>query len=117
MATVTAPSMTAAEFYEFVHRPENRDRILELERGEIVEMSRPGKRLGLVCANVARILGNYSASTKTGYVCSNDTGVIVERGRLPIRIKLSCNVARVAMSDQPQIAPINADSKRTCKSA
>jgi Uma2 family endonuclease len=42
-------------------------------------MSRPGKRHGLVCANVVRILGMYAAQRKKGYVCSNDTGVIVDR--------------------------------------
>ncbi len=79
MATVATPLMTAAEFYDFVHRPENRDRIFELEQGEVVEMSMPGKRHGLVCANVSGILRNFAIATKKGYVCSNDTGVIVER--------------------------------------
>jgi Uma2 family endonuclease len=53
--------------------------VFELERGEIVEMSRPGKRHGLVCGNVARILGNFASLRKKGYPCSNDTGMIVER--------------------------------------
>lgn len=82
---VAAQQMTAAEFFEFVHRPENRDRVFELEAGEVVEMSRPGKKHGLVCANVTRILGNYSATVKQGYVCSNDTGVIVERNPDTVR--------------------------------
>src|SRR5262249_51528886 len=47
--------------------------------GEIVEMSRPGKQHGLVCGNVARILGNYAVATKRGYVCTNDTGIVVAR--------------------------------------
>ena len=79
MATVATKLITAAEFYEFVHRPENRDRRFELERGEIVEMSRPGKKHGLVCANGVRMLGNFAAGRKKGCVCSNDTGVVVER--------------------------------------
>ena len=55
MATVASDLMTAEQFYEFVHRPENRDRIFELEDGEIVEMSRPGKKhgLGAICANAS----------------------------------------------------------------
>lgn len=85
MATVATPPMTAVEFFDFVHRPENRDRVFELEAGEIVEMSRPGKKHGLVCANVARILGNYAAASKKGYVCSNDTGVVVERNPDTVR--------------------------------
>src|SRR5688572_2138779 len=79
MATVVSKPITAEEFYQFTHRSENRDRIFELERGEIVEMSRPGKKHGMICANVARLLGNYAAGRKKGYVCSNDTGVVVER--------------------------------------
>lgn len=42
-------------------------------------MSRPGKRHGLVCANVAGILRNNAIAVKKVYVCSNDTGVVVER--------------------------------------
>ena len=79
MATGATPLMTADEFYAFSHLPENEDRILELQRGEVVEMSRPGKRHGLVCGNVSRILGNYAMARKKGYVCSNDTGMLVDR--------------------------------------
>jgi len=79
MATAATKLITADEFYEWANRAENRDRLFELERGEIVEMSRPGKRHGLICANVVRILGNYVVQRKKGYVCSNDTGVVVER--------------------------------------
>jgi Uma2 family endonuclease len=85
MATVQTKLLTAEEFYEWANRPENRDKYCELERGEIVEMSRPGKRHGLVCANVAGILRNYVVQRKKGYVCSNDTGVIVERGPDTVR--------------------------------
>lgn len=79
MASVAEKLLTAEEFYHFSHLPENDDRLLELERGEVVEMSRPGKRHGLVCNNVGGILRNYAIAKKKGYVCSNDTGVVVER--------------------------------------
>jgi Uma2 family endonuclease len=79
MATVASRLMTAEAFYDFVHRPENRDKVLELERGEIVEMPRPGKRHGVVCGNSTGILRNFAIARKKGYVCSNDTGVVVER--------------------------------------
>lgn len=79
MSTVAARKMTADEFFDFVHRPENRDRVLELERGEVVEMSRPGKLHGLVCANIAFVLGFFARTRKRGYPCSNDTGVVVEQ--------------------------------------
>src|SRR4051794_6766085 len=83
--TVQTRLLTAEEFYEWANRPENRDRICELERGKIVEVPLPGKLHGLVCANVVGILGNYAASRKQGYACSNNTGVIVERNPDTVR--------------------------------
>lgn len=41
MATVASNLMTAEEFFEHAHRPEDRDRVLELERGQVIELSRP----------------------------------------------------------------------------
>ncbi|HYT91203.1 MAG TPA: Uma2 family endonuclease [Gemmataceae bacterium] len=77
--------MSAEEFYEWGNRPENRDRFCELERGQIIDVPRPGKRHGFVCANVAGILGNFAVTRKKGYVCSNGTGVIVERNPDTVR--------------------------------
>ena len=79
----TAPTtrqMTAEEFYDFCHRPENRDRLFELDRGEVVEMSRPGVQHGVVCINAGFILTLYARQRRKGYVCGNDTGIIWERG-------------------------------------
>jgi hypothetical protein len=45
--------LTAEEFYDWAHRPENAGKSYELERGEVVEVSRPGELHGVVCANVA----------------------------------------------------------------
>jgi Uma2 family endonuclease len=79
MATVTTQRMTAEEFFEWCHRPENRDRHFELERGEVVEMGRPGERHGVVCSNVNWVLAMYVRQRGKGYVCSNDAGIIWER--------------------------------------
>jgi Uma2 family endonuclease len=79
MASVATKSMTAEEFFEWSHRPENRDRHFELEEGEIVEMSLPGERHGVVCGNASWILGGFTRQRKKGYVCANDTGLILER--------------------------------------
>src|SRR4051812_16925676 len=79
MATAPTKLMTVDEFWDFVHRPENRDRHFELVRGEVVEMSLPGKLHGFVCANVAFLLMLFARERKKDYVCSNDTGLIVER--------------------------------------
>ncbi len=85
MATVGTQLMTAEQFYDFTHRPENEGKFFELEQGEVVEMSRPGKRHGLICANLAGILRNYAVQRKKGYVCSNDTGVVVQRNPDSVR--------------------------------
>ncbi len=78
MSIAATKGLTVQEFLEFVHRPENRDRFFELERGEIIEMPPPTKFHGFVCGNIGRVLGVYSVNRARGYVCSNDSGVIVE---------------------------------------
>jgi Uma2 family endonuclease len=85
MATVTAKLMTADEFYDWVHRPENQDRFFELERGEVVEMPPPGKPHGFVCGNASRMLGVFASQRKRGYTCTNDAGLIVEEGPDTVR--------------------------------
>lgn len=85
MSTTATKPLTAEQFFEWVQRPENRDRRFELVAGEIVEMSRPGERHGVVCGNVTGILWNYTRKQKQGYVCPNDTGLILERGPDTVR--------------------------------
>jgi Uma2 family endonuclease len=80
MSTGTAAKLlTADEFYDFVHQPENADRWFELVRGEVIELPPPRKPHGFVCSNIARILGNYTFERGKGYATSNDSGVILER--------------------------------------
>ena len=76
--TATRP-MTAEEFCDWVQRPENAGRHFELVRGEVMEMSRPGERHGVICGNVAFVLGLYTRQQRKGYVLSNDSGVLLER--------------------------------------
>jgi Uma2 family endonuclease len=78
MATAPTKLMTVNEFWDFVHRPENRDRRFDVVRGEIVEMSRPGRLHGVVCCAVAAFLFLFARQRKKGYVCRNDTGLVVE---------------------------------------
>lgn len=83
-AVATAPTlatrrMTASEFFDWVHRPENRNRFFELDGGEVVEMPPPGKHHGFVCGNVAWVLGDFARKRRKGYVCTNDAGVLVEQ--------------------------------------
>lgn len=85
MATVAHKLMTAEEFYDFVNHPDNRDRIFNLVRGEAVEMTKPGKFHGFVCGNIAFVLGLFARQRKRGYVCTNDTGLVVERNPDTVR--------------------------------
>ncbi len=79
MATVLSKLMTAEEFYDFVHRPENRDKQFELEEGEVVKVSRAGDRHGTVCGLTAYILIAYTLAVKKGHVTTNDTGIVLQR--------------------------------------
>ena len=79
MATASTNLMTADEFFDFVHRPENADRHFELEEGEIVEMPNPGQRHGAICGNLAFMFGLYIRQVKRGLVVANDSGLILER--------------------------------------
>jgi Uma2 family endonuclease len=80
MSTATATKLlTAEEFYDFVHLPENADRWFELVRGEVIELPPPRKPHGFVCTKVASALDRYVTERGMGYVTSNDSGVILER--------------------------------------
>ena len=79
MESTTIHLITAEEFYDFCQKPENQDKVLELERGEVVELNRPNIRHGVVCSNAAWLLGNYVRERNKGYVVCNDAGLVVER--------------------------------------
>ena len=85
MSSITEQLLTAEEFLEWTLREENRDRFFELVRGEVVEMPPPGIFHGFICANLARILGNYTVAQGRGYVCGNDAGLILERNPDTVR--------------------------------
>jgi Uma2 family endonuclease len=71
--------MTAEEFCDWVHQPEQEARWFELVRGEVIELPSPTKPHGVVCLNVGRILGNFTFERGRGYLTCNDSGVILER--------------------------------------
>jgi Uma2 family endonuclease len=75
----TTRQMTADEFFDFVHRPENAGKWFELDHGKVIEMPSPGERHGLVCSNVNLLLGLYVRQRRKGYVVCNDTGVLLDR--------------------------------------
>lgn len=77
--TVAAPKklMTVDEYWEFVNRPENDNKFLELRRGEVIELSRPTTTHGIVTSLVATELNLYTRVVRKGYVTSNDAGVVL----------------------------------------
>ena len=58
---------------------EKGDKTFELERGEIVEMPSPGELHGVVCFLIVHLLGKYLFQRLRGYLCTNDTGLLVAR--------------------------------------
>lgn len=85
MATVETDLMTAEEFWAWANSPGNQDKLFELESGEVVEMPSPSELHGVICFLIARILGNYLFQRGKGYLCSNDTGLLVARGPDTVR--------------------------------
>jgi Uma2 family endonuclease len=69
--------MTVDEFWEFVNRPENADRLFELRHGQVIELSRPKTPHGIVTSNVTTDLTNYARRVRKGFVTSNDAGVVL----------------------------------------
>jgi Uma2 family endonuclease len=57
----------------------------ELVRGRIVMMNMPGSRHGLICNRIGAYLLNFVEEHDLGYVLSNDSGVVTERGPDTVR--------------------------------
>lgn len=81
MVTVAAP-LTAEEFARITSTT---DVPLELVRGEIVEMNRPGSRHGFVCLEVGARLREWAKQGLHGHVVTNDAGIVIARGPDTIR--------------------------------
>lgn len=79
MATVSTPKMTAEEFFDWANRPENADRMYELDRGEVVEVPPPKKGHGFLNWVVIKLLTEYLTRRGSGFLLTNDTGIVVER--------------------------------------
>lgn len=57
----------------------------ELVRGEVVEMTRPGIRHGVVCGNACNPIKAWARSGNRGLVAINGTGVLTERNPDTVR--------------------------------
>jgi Uma2 family endonuclease len=77
--TVPKKLLTAEEFCDWVHRPENENKWFELVRGDVIDLPRPMRPQGVVCSTVAWVLGGYVRQRRRGYLTANDAGVILER--------------------------------------
>jgi len=84
MVTATQ-SMTADEFFEWANLPENDGTLYELEAGRPTAMSSPGKQHGTICWLVVKKLTEYLTIRGEGYICTNDTGLIVTRSPDTVR--------------------------------
>src|SRR5687767_14698866 len=71
--------MTAEQFLRWSHLPENEAGCYELYRGEIIEVPPPQHPHGVYCWLASKILTEYLIKRGDGYLCTNDTGIIVER--------------------------------------
>jgi Uma2 family endonuclease len=85
MADVTTPTMTAEEFFDWANRPENGGKWYELENGEVVEVPPPMHPHGVLCWLVSTVLTEYLRRRGGGYICTNDTGIVVARGPDTVR--------------------------------
>ncbi|PJF26048.1 MAG: hypothetical protein CUN53_09665 [Phototrophicales bacterium] len=74
VAAERTQSMTAEEFFAFASLPENRDRRLELEDGEIVEMALVRNVNGVICGWVIFFVNAIVIENDLGYVTTPDTG-------------------------------------------
>ncbi|MGC1276029.1 MAG: Uma2 family endonuclease [Planctomycetaceae bacterium] len=85
--TIRLPAglMTAEEFCEFVHRPENEGRWFELDEGKVIELPPSRVPHGFYAQNIGALLWIYARQRKRGYVCSNDSGVVL--GRAPDTVR------------------------------
>jgi Uma2 family endonuclease len=75
MATVAHKLITAEEFFRMHGDPSHK---LELVRGEVVTMCRPGFRHGLIQFRIARKLDEYCSAHQFGRV-TVESGVVTER--------------------------------------
>ena len=82
MATEASPRLIKAE--EFLEMDLG-DGMHELVRGEIIEVPPPRPKHGPVCVNITFVLESFGRQTGHGYVLSNDTAIVTERGPDTVR--------------------------------
>ncbi len=94
--------INADRFYEIVEQPEYQDRVMELVEGEIVEMSKPGRKHGIITMRLAMKISNFVDASDLGEVPAAETGFLLERnpyGRDTVR---GLDIAFVSQSRVPK---------------
>jgi Uma2 family endonuclease len=71
-------TMTAEEFFAFASLPENRDRMLELEDGKVIEMTPVRNINGVLCGKVIYFVNAVVIPNELGYVTTPDTGYRID---------------------------------------
>jgi Uma2 family endonuclease len=79
MATVETKLMTADEFYDWASRPENQGKTFELDEGRVVDVPPASELHGVICGLIATLLNKYLFQRGKGYMCSNDTGLLIKK--------------------------------------
>ena len=90
--------MTAEDFVDWAGRPENEDKHYELEYGEIVETPPPSELHGVVCSLIAHILWTFIFRRGKGYLCSNDSGLLICAAPILFAAPTSCSLTRAGHS-------------------
>jgi Uma2 family endonuclease len=83
MPAVLNRGVTLDEFVKMQDPPDGSQ--LELFNGEVITLPPPKGNHGIVCAQFARVIGNYADDHKLGHVASNDTGVVIVGERDSLR--------------------------------
>jgi Uma2 family endonuclease len=83
MSFAQQPPITAEEFAKMPDPPDGSR--LELVRGEVVTTPPPKGKHPIVCSEVAWVLKNFVKPRKLGWVTTNDTGVVLEKGPDTVR--------------------------------
>jgi Uma2 family endonuclease len=97
MSVAQQPPITADEFAKMPDPPDGSR--LELVRGEVMVMPPPKGKHGIVCSEIAWVLKNFVKPNKLGWVTTNDTGVVLEKGPDTVR---GPDVAFWSIARQPQ---------------
>lgn len=64
----TKQLITAEEFCEWANCPDNQSRQYQLDRGEVIEVTRPAELHGVLCAWIAHLLRSYALQRGRGCV-------------------------------------------------